>query len=166
MPQLRRPLRRLRMGRKLLTMSFTPSASPRQVLIGSPILPTLRVRLAFTGPRFSFSNTSALGYMKNVKAHLANTGASPEEIEKFQAGAKKFVGTYCSQKYFPKWEFYIGETMDVDGMYVFLPLFYYQLLTHLPCRKIGLFSLTTGMTAKLHTWFSGNMVSKKKRFKL
>ena len=138
-------------------MSFTPSASPRQVLIGSPILPTLRVRLAFTGPRFSFSNTSALGYMKNVKAHLASTGASPEEIEKFQAGAKKFVGTYCSQKYFPKWEFYIGETMDVDGMYVFLPLFYYQLLTlTLPQNRVVLLNYRDdGETPYMVFWKHG-----------
>jgi len=145
------------MGRKLLIMLSTPSASPRQVLIGSPILPTLRVRLAFTGPRFSFSNTSALGYMKNVKAHLANTGASPEEIEKFQAGAKKFVGTYCSQKYFPKWEFYIGESMDVDGMYVFLPLFYYQLLTlALPQNRVVLLNYRDdGETPYMVFWKHG-----------
>ena len=115
-------------------------------------------------PDFSSSNTSTLGYFKNIKAHMTNTGASPEEIQAFQTCAKKFVGTYCNKEYFPKWEFYIGESMDVDGMYVFSPPFRHQLLTPAP-PQIGLFFLTTGMTVKHHTWFSGNTVSKKKRFK-
>ncbi|ABN67850.1 Translationally controlled tumor protein homolog (TCTP) [Scheffersomyces stipitis CBS 6054] len=56
------------------------------------------------------------GYMKAVKAHLAEK--NPEEVEVFEKGAtayvKKIVGS------FNDWDFYTGESMDPDAMIVLL----------------------------------------------
>jgi hypothetical protein len=61
------------------------------------------------------------GYMKAVKNHLLSSPlVTTEEIAKFEAGAKKFVKTYTSDKYFSNWDFYVGESMDVNGMVVLL----------------------------------------------
>lgn len=55
--------------------------------------------------------------MKSVKAKLQEKGASPEEISTFEKGAaaqvKKIVGS------FGDYDFFVGETMDPDAMYVF-----------------------------------------------
>lgn len=65
--------------------------------------------------------------MKRVKEGLAENGTSPEEIKAFEDGAKKFVGSQLTKQSFKdsKWDFYIGESMDVNGMYVFLPPSHY-----------------------------------------
>ncbi|PUU83879.1 translationally-controlled tumor protein [Tuber borchii] len=62
------------------------------------------------------------GYMKRVKEHLTQNGASPEEIKAFEDGAKKFVESRLTSQSFKdaQWEFYIGESMDVNGMIVLL----------------------------------------------
>ncbi|KAI0456145.1 Mss4-like protein [Xylaria acuta] len=58
------------------------------------------------------------GYMKKVLAHLKAKNAPESEIETFKKGAaavsKKVLGS------FKDWEFYTGESMDVDGMVVLL----------------------------------------------
>lgn len=52
--------------------------------------------------------------MKKLTQHVKEKGASPEEVKEFQtkaqAFAKKIVGS------FKDFEFYTGESMDVDGM--------------------------------------------------
>ncbi|KAI1504154.1 Mss4-like protein [Biscogniauxia marginata] len=70
----------------------------------------------------SFDKASYLsylkGYMKKVTEYLKSKGSSPEEVKDFQtkaqAFAKKIVGN------FKDYEFYTGESMDVDGMVVLL----------------------------------------------
>lgn len=53
-------------------------------------------------------------YMKKVKEALKEKGASEETISEFEKGAqsyaKKIVGN------FKDYDFYIGESMDPDGM--------------------------------------------------
>merc|ERR1712000_542466 len=59
------------------------------------------------------------GYMKAVKAKLTEKGASPETIAEFEKGAQ----TYVKEKLLPNFkdfEFYTGESQDVDGMVVLL----------------------------------------------
>lgn len=55
-----------------------------------------------------------IGYMKKVKEALKAKGASDEEVTAFEKGAasyaKKIVGN------FKDYDFYIGESMDPDGM--------------------------------------------------
>jgi hypothetical protein len=57
-------------------------------------------------------------YMKKVKEALKEKGSSDEEIKDFEtkagAFAKKIIGS------FKDYEFYIGESMDPDGMVVLL----------------------------------------------
>ncbi|KZZ90730.1 Translationally-controlled tumor protein [Moelleriella libera RCEF 2490] len=59
------------------------------------------------------------GYMKAVKAKLAETGASPEEITAFEKGASSYVKEKLLPK-FKDFEFYTGESMDPDGLVVLL----------------------------------------------
>lgn len=57
---------------------------------------------------------SFLGYMKAVKLHMKEKKASEEEITAFEKGAatyaKKIVGN------FKDYDFFVGESMDPDGM--------------------------------------------------
>jgi hypothetical protein len=52
--------------------------------------------------------------MKKVLAHLKNKGAAESEIETFKKGAAAFSKKVLGS--FKDWEFYTGESMDVDGM--------------------------------------------------
>ncbi|EGV61050.1 hypothetical protein PSN45_002041 [Yamadazyma tenuis] len=56
------------------------------------------------------------GYMKKVKAHLAEV--NPDAIETFEKGATTYVKKVVSS--FNDWEFYTGESMDPDAMIVLL----------------------------------------------
>jgi len=54
--------------------------------------------------------------MKKVKEAMKAKGASDDEVKQFETGAsgyaKKIVGN------FKDYEFFIGESMDPDGMWV------------------------------------------------
>lgn len=56
------------------------------------------------------------GYMKRVKAHLAEK--NPDEIETFEKGATAYVKKVIAN--FGDWDFYTGESMDPDAMVVLL----------------------------------------------
>ncbi|ODV78189.1 translationally controlled tumor protein [Suhomyces tanzawaensis NRRL Y-17324] len=56
------------------------------------------------------------GYMKKVKAHLAEK--DPEAVETFEKGAATYVKKVIGS--FNDWDFYTGESMDPDGMIVLL----------------------------------------------
>lgn len=56
------------------------------------------------------------GYMKRVKAHLAET--NPDEVEVFEKGATAYVKKVVGS--FNDWDFYTGESMDPDAMVVLL----------------------------------------------
>ncbi|KAI1313622.1 Mss4-like protein [Xylaria venustula] len=58
------------------------------------------------------------GYMKKVLAHLKAQNAPESDIETFKKGAATFSKKVLST--FKDWEFYTGESMDVDGMVVLL----------------------------------------------
>lgn len=57
---------------------------------------------------------SVLGYMKAIKEKMKARNAPEEEITTFEKGAatyaKKIVGN------FKDYDFYVGESMDPDGM--------------------------------------------------
>ncbi|CRK22087.1 hypothetical protein BN1723_012566 [Verticillium longisporum] len=59
------------------------------------------------------------GYMKAVKAHLQETGASAEEITKFEKGAQTYVKETLLPN-FKDWEFFTGESMNPDGAIVLM----------------------------------------------
>lgn len=62
----------------------------------------------------------SVAYMKAVKEKMKESGKSEEEIKAFETGAqgyaKKIVGN------FKDYDFYVGESMDPDGMSVSLLL--------------------------------------------
>ncbi|XXH05121.1 hypothetical protein Hte_011545 [Hypoxylon texense] len=70
----------------------------------------------------SFDKASYLsylkGYMKKLAQHLKTKGASAEEVAAFQKNAQGFAKKIVSN--FKDYEFYTGESMDVDGMVVLL----------------------------------------------
>lgn len=62
------------------------------------------------------------GYMKAVKAALQERGAPEEEISAFEKGASKYVKEKLLPN-FKDFEFYTGESMNPDGLYVPCPPF-------------------------------------------
>ncbi|KAK6197940.1 translationally controlled tumor protein [Scheffersomyces amazonensis] len=56
------------------------------------------------------------GYMKRIKAHLAEK--NPEAVEVFEKGATAYVKKVIGS--FNDWDFYTGESMDPDAMVVLL----------------------------------------------
>ncbi|KAI1143913.1 translationally-controlled tumor protein [Hypoxylon sp. FL0543] len=70
----------------------------------------------------SFDKASYLtylkGYMKKLAKHLQDKGASEEEVKDFQTKAQAFAKKIISK--FKDYEFYTGESMDIDGMVVLL----------------------------------------------
>ena len=71
------------------------------------------------------------GYLKKVVEKLKEGGADDDKIKAFQ----KKIQTYYTSKiapHFGDFDFYTGESMDPDGMYV-SPLFYIsRLVSSLP----------------------------------
>jgi hypothetical protein len=55
--------------------------------------------------------------MKTVKNKLKEKGASDETVAEFEKGAQKYVKEKLLPN-FKDFEFFTGESMDVDGMYV------------------------------------------------
>lgn len=59
-----------------------------------------------------------LGYMKAVKSAMNERNASAEEITAFEKGAQGYVKEKLLPN-FKDFEFYTGESMNPDGLYVF-----------------------------------------------
>jgi len=57
-------------------------------------------------------------YMKKVKAAMKEKGASDEEVKKFETGASSYAKKIVAN--FKDYEFFIGESMDPDGMVILL----------------------------------------------
>jgi hypothetical protein len=57
------------------------------------------------------------GYMKAVKAALQENGAPAEEITAFEQGASEYVKKKLLPN-FKDFEFFTGESMNPDGLYV------------------------------------------------
>ncbi|KAI1330487.1 translationally controlled tumor-associated [Xylariaceae sp. FL0255] len=58
------------------------------------------------------------GYMKKVLSHLKSINAPEEQVDAFKKGAAAYSKKVLSN--FKDYEFYTGESMDVDGMVVLL----------------------------------------------
>lgn len=57
-------------------------------------------------------------YMKAIETHLKNSGKSDAEIDDFKAKANTFVKKIVGN--FKDYDFYVGESMNPDGMIVLL----------------------------------------------
>jgi len=62
--------------------------------------------------------THLKGYMKSVKTKLTEKGASAEEIKNFETKAQTYAKNIVAN--FKDFEFFIGESMDPDGMVILL----------------------------------------------
>lgn len=60
------------------------------------------------------SLTCGTAYMKKVKEALKEKGASDEEVKDFETKASTFAKKVIGN--FKDYEFFIGESMDPDGM--------------------------------------------------
>jgi len=58
------------------------------------------------------------GYMKRVKELMAEKGADAAKIKEFETGAQKYAAKIV--KNFKDYDFYVGESMDPDGMVVLM----------------------------------------------
>lgn len=58
------------------------------------------------------------GYMKKVKEAMKEKGASEEKIKEFETGAQAYAKKIVSN--FKDYDFYTGESMDVDGMVILM----------------------------------------------
>lgn len=56
------------------------------------------------------------GYMRAVKSHLKTS--NPDAVGEFEKGATAQINKILGS--FDQWEFYTGESMDIDGMIVLL----------------------------------------------
>jgi hypothetical protein len=57
-------------------------------------------------------------YMKAVKEKMKAAGKSEDEVKEFETGAQSYAKKVVGN--FKNYQFYIGESMDPDGMLVFL----------------------------------------------
>ena len=57
--------------------------------------------------------------MKKVVEKLKEGGADEATIKKFQSGAQNYYTNHIAPN-FKDFDFYVGESMDTNGMYAFL----------------------------------------------
>jgi len=58
-------------------------------------------------------------YMKSVTAKLKESGADDETVKTFQSGAQNYYTKKIAPN-FKDFDFYVGESMDTDGMVILL----------------------------------------------
>lgn len=88
------------------------------------------------------------GYMKAVKAKLQEKGAPEEEITAFEKGASKYVKEKLLPN-FKDFEFYTGESMNPDGLYVFSLHLHPRRSNHRNCMLIRSLVLSSSTTARM-----------------
>ena len=60
---------------------------------------------------------TGLGYLKKVVEKMKEQGADDAAIKKFQTSVSNYY-TKTIGPQFKDYDFYVGESMDTDGMYV------------------------------------------------
>jgi len=58
------------------------------------------------------------GFMKKVKEGMKAKGASDEDVKAFETGASSYAKKIVAN--FKDYDFYVGESMDPDGMVVLM----------------------------------------------
>ncbi|KAH7105508.1 translationally controlled tumor-associated [Auriculariales sp. MPI-PUGE-AT-0066] len=97
-----------------------PSAEEQQEELEDGAVVTINIVHSFRLQKTSFDKKSYLtylkGYMKAVKTKLQET--NPDRVEAFEKGAQAFAKKIVAN--FKDFEFYTGESMNVDGMVALL----------------------------------------------
>ena len=91
--------------------------------------------------------------MKAVKTHLQS--ANPDRVAKFEKGAQEFAKKIVGN--FKDFEFYVGESMNPDGMVLLLVSIRNTFLST-GLSDLSYLNRTTGRTEQLHTLRCGRMV--------
>lgn len=65
------------------------------------------------------NNRGSAAYMKKVVAKLKENGADEEKIKAFQTGAQSYYTKNIAPN-FKDFDFYMGESMDAEGMVLLL----------------------------------------------
>jgi hypothetical protein len=106
---------------KLSLMLFIPSAYSFSVTRIQELELSVHLRIIRLNLRVRNSDTVTsaadvlIGYLKKVVAAMKEAGKSDEEIKKFQTGVQNYF-TKVIKPNFKDYDFYVGESMDTDGM--------------------------------------------------
>ncbi|KAL5598802.1 hypothetical protein BROUX41_003864 [Berkeleyomyces rouxiae] len=110
-------------GNVEINIGANASAEEAEEVLEDAVVKVNNIVHSFRLQSTSFDKKSYLsylkGYMKKVKTEMQKRGASEVEIKVFETGASKFVKDVVLPN-FKDYEFYIGESMDPDGMVAML----------------------------------------------
>lgn len=66
-----------------------------------------------------------IAYLKRVVDKLKANGADEAKVKAFQSGVQNYYTKHIAPN-FKDYDFYAGESMDTDGMYVVFSIFFLQ----------------------------------------
>ncbi|GAB7341754.1 hypothetical protein MBLNU457_g0087t1 [Dothideomycetes sp. NU457] len=114
--------RKITIGNDNIDIGANPSAEEADEGLEEGQTQVIDVVHSFRLQETSFDKKSYLGhlkgYMKKVKEAMKEKGASDEDVATFEKGASTFAKKIVGN--FKDYEFFIGESMDPDGMVVLL----------------------------------------------
>jgi len=109
-------------GAENIDIGANPSAEEQEEALDETSVQVIDIVDAFRFQKIDFDKKSYLSqlkaYMRKVKAALKEKGASEEAIKKFETSASAYAKKIIAN--FGDYEFYVGESMDPDGMVVLL----------------------------------------------
>jgi hypothetical protein len=99
--------------------------------------------------------TVLAAYMKTVKEKLKEKNATEEEISTFEKGAQAYAKKIVAN--FKDYDFYIGESMNPDGMYVYIALAHsaHTFSNDYFCRVVLMNYREDGVTPYITVWKHG-----------
>lgn len=95
-----------------------------------------------------------LAYLRTVKRRLLEIGKDPEYVANFEKSAQYFLKTKLLPN-FDDWEFFTGESMDSDGMYVLRVWIYLHHASANYCRVAIMGYREDGTTPYFMFWKDG-----------
>jgi hypothetical protein len=112
--------KKIAVGGENVDIGANPSAEEADEGTDDATQQVIDVVYSFRLQETSFDKKSYLshlkGYMKAVKEKMKESGASDDAVKEFETGAQAYAKKIVAN--FKDYEFFIGESMDPDGMYV------------------------------------------------
>lgn len=110
--------KKITVGGENVDIGANPSAEEGGDDVDDASQQVIDVVYSFRLQETSFDKKSYLGhlkdYMKKVKQAMKDSGASDDTVKEFETGASAFAKKIVGN--FKDYEFFIGESMDPDGM--------------------------------------------------
>jgi len=114
--------KKIQVGGENVDIGANPSAEEGDEGVDDTKETVIDVVYSFRLNETSFDKKSYLshlkGYMKAVKEKMKASGASDEAVKEFETGASGYAKKIVAN--FKDYEFFIGESMDPDGMVILL----------------------------------------------